>query len=75
MAHSESQYLLALWDRNICPFCGKDIPPNSRVGSGRKSEGGFCSLDCYTGYYGLELQERARKVAERAEQNPKKDDA
>jgi len=47
MAESIEAYLLELWDQNICPNCGKTIPQGTRVGSGRKSEGGFCSLDCY----------------------------
>jgi hypothetical protein len=65
----ESQYLLDLWSKNICPWCGKGIPEGKRVGSGRKNEGGFCSLACYGNYYSLELQERARKVAETAKRH------
>lgn len=65
MAESIEAYLLELWDQNICPNCGKAIPQGTRVGSGRKSEGGFCSLDCYTVFYQLELTERAGRVAER----------
>jgi hypothetical protein len=57
----EDEYLLALWDKNVCPYCGKDIPEGTRVGSGRKAEGGFCSLDCYAHYYEMELSERARR--------------
>jgi len=57
----EDEYLLALWEKNVCPYCGKDIPEGTRIGSGRKAEGGFCSLDCYTRYYKLELVERARR--------------
>jgi hypothetical protein len=56
--------LLEFWDQNICPNCGKTIPQGTRVGSGRKSEGGFCSLGCYTNFYQLELTERARRVLE-----------
>ncbi len=65
MAESMEAYLLELWDQNICPNCGKTIPQGTRVGSGRKSEGGFCSLDCYTSFYQLQLTERARRVAQR----------
>jgi len=65
----ESQYLLDLWSKNICPWCGKKIPEGKRVGSGRKSQGGFCSLVCYGDYYALELQERAKKVAEIAKRH------
>lgn len=40
------------WDEGVCPVCGKKIPEGTRVGSGRKADGGFCSLDCYTAYHG-----------------------
>ena len=65
MAESIEAFLLELWDQNICPNCGKTIPQGARVGSGRKSEGGFCSLDCYTIFYQLELAEHARRLTER----------
>jgi hypothetical protein len=65
VATSEETYLLELWEQNICPNCGKTIPQGTRVGSGRKSEGGFCSLDCYTSFYQLQLTERARRLTER----------
>ena len=64
MAISESEYLLKLWVMNVCPQCGKRIPEGTRVGTGRKSEGGFCSLTCYSRYYCLEIRERARRVSE-----------
>jgi hypothetical protein len=57
--------LLELWDQNICPNCGKIIAQGTRVGSGRKSEGGFCSLDCYTSFSQLQLTDRARRLSER----------
>ncbi len=63
---SEAEYLLELWEQNVCPFCGKLIAAGTRVGSGRKSEGGFCSLRCYGDYYALELAERAKKVLDTA---------
>ena len=63
MARSEKDYLLELWDKNICPNCGKQIPERTRVGSGKKSEGGFCSLECYTRYYEREIRERAKSLA------------
>ena len=66
MARSERDYLLELWDKNMCPNCGKRIPEGTRVGSGKKADGGFCSLDCYASYYKSELHERAKKVAELA---------
>ncbi len=64
MAESIEKYLLDLWDKNICPNCGKSIPEGRRVGSGQKSKGGFCSLDCYATFYQQELAERARRVSE-----------
>jgi len=69
MAKSEREHLLELWSKNICPYCGKSIPEGTRIGSGRKSDGGFCSLDCYARYYEQELKERARKVAELADRH------
>jgi hypothetical protein len=62
MAQSESKYLLELWDRHICPFCKNVFDEKKRVGTGRKSDGGFCSLSCYTQYYELDLRERARRI-------------
>jgi hypothetical protein len=64
MAESMEASLLELWDRNICPNCGKTIPQGTRVGSGRKSDGGVCSLDCYASFYQLQLTERARRLTE-----------
>ena len=71
MGESERNYLLELWDKNICPNCGKNIPEGKRVGSGKKSEGGFCSLQCYTRYYQTEIIERAKTVAALAERHRK----
>lgn len=62
MAESERSYLLELWDKNIFPNCGKKIPEGKRVGSGKKSEGGFCSLDCYAEYCKADLIERHKKI-------------
>jgi hypothetical protein len=67
---SETEYLLELWAVNVCPMCGKTIPEGTRVGSGRKSEGGFCSLDCYAQYYAMELRLRAQRAASIAKQAP-----
>jgi hypothetical protein len=69
MAESEQNYLLELWDRNICPNCGKNILAGKRVGSGKKSDGGFCSLSCYGEYYRTEMIERAQKVAALAQRH------
>ena len=57
MAESEQNYLLELWEN-----CGKKIAAGKRVGSGKKSDGGFCSLDCYGEYYKAELTERHKKA-------------
>ena len=71
MAESEQDYLLELWAKNICPNCGKDIPEGKRVGSGKKADGGFCSLTCYAEYYRAEIVERAKRVAAIAERHRK----
>lgn len=63
MSELEEQ-LLDLWDKNVCPNCGRQIPGGRRVGSGQKSKGGFCSLDCYASFYEYELAERARRISE-----------
>ena len=55
------EYLLALWDAGICPNCGDKIPEGKRVGSGKKSDGGFCSLTCYGEYHKATLVERHEK--------------
>jgi len=69
MAESEQSYLLELWDKHICPNCGRNIQEGRRVGSGKKSEGGFCSLDCYAEYRKAELAERHKKVMALAERH------
>jgi hypothetical protein len=63
MDKSEREYLLEMWGENICPNCAKAIPEASRVGSGKKSDGGFCSLDCYAEYHKRALAQRAFHVA------------
>jgi hypothetical protein len=69
MAISQEEYLLDFWLKGICPYCGNPIPGGTRFGSGRKSDGGFCSLTCYTAYYQLELMQRAKKRAELSEKH------
>ncbi len=69
MAESERRYLLELWDKGICPNCSKKIPDAKRVGSGKKSDGGFCSLDCYGEYYNAALTERHKKLIATAEKH------
>lgn len=60
----EDRQLLGLWEQNICPYCGRTIPEGTRVGSGRKAEGEFCSLDCYAQFYALDLRSLAIRVQE-----------
>ena len=36
MGDSEQSYLLDLWDKNICPNCGKTIPEG--MASGKRQE-------------------------------------
>jgi hypothetical protein len=69
MGESEQDYLLELWDKSLCPNCGKDIPSGKRVGSGKKSEGGFCSLGCYAEYYKADLIDRHKKVVAMAQRH------
>lgn len=64
---NERDYLLELWDKNVCPMCGRTIPEGTRVGSGHRADGGFCSLDCYARYYEMELLERSRRVSQLAD--------
>jgi len=61
MGDSEKEYLLQLWDAGICPNCGNVIPQNRRIGSGKKSEGGFCSVNCSAEYHQATLIERHQK--------------
>lgn len=60
MAISEAAYLKMMWERNECPNCRRSILEGQRVGTGRKRDGGFCSLDCYTRYYAMKLAEKAK---------------
>jgi hypothetical protein len=69
MAGQERSYLLELWDKGVCPNCAKKIPDGNRVGSGKKSDGGFCSLDCYGEYYKAELTDRHKKAIAAAEKH------
>ncbi len=58
MAESDTERLKRLYKERICPYCGKQISESAGVGSGRVSEGRFCSLDCYAKYYEHELAQR-----------------
>lgn len=48
---TEEEYLAELWERNVCPTCEGIIPEGSRVGGGKKAQGGFCGLRCFARYY------------------------
>jgi hypothetical protein len=61
----EQEYLAHCWVSNVCPCCGNHFEPSSRVGSGSKEKGGFCSLECYAKYYQYELRERIKRFASR----------
>ena len=45
------------------PNCGRSIPEGKRVGSGRRRDGGFFSLDCYAAYRAGDIVRRAQKTA------------
>ena len=62
MDKSEEEYLLELWERNICPQCGSEIPGGKKFGTGKKREGGFCSLECYTLYHQTEIIKRQQRI-------------
>ena len=62
MPQSDEEYLLMLWDKGICPNCGGTVREGARFGSGRKSDGGFCSLDCYGEYHKTAIVERHKKL-------------
>jgi len=65
MAISEAAYLQRLWELDICPYCHRVIPEGKRVGSGRRSDGGFCSLECFSRYHVLGFIEKARLIQRR----------
>jgi len=65
MAISEAAYLKMLWERYVCPYCQSVFPRGKRVGSGRMSDGGFCSLSCFSKYHALTLAEKARRLKRR----------
>ncbi len=71
MADTEAQYLLELWDKRICPFCGKSIPDGKAIGGGKLADGRFCSLGCYNDYHHAEIIERAKRIQALAERHRK----
>ena len=60
----EERFLLECWTQNVCPQCSKQIPEGKRVGSGKKSDGGFCCLDCYGEYHKKRLIEKHKRLME-----------
>jgi len=70
MATTEVAYLLDLWNRRICPYCGTHVREGTRVVSGNAREGGFCSIRCHGAYYTFELAARADWGVKEAPQHP-----
>ena len=48
MAEHEEAYLAECLKQKICPVCRKAVTKGT--GSGRKKDGLFCSLDCFTNW-------------------------
>ena len=48
---------------------GANIAEGTRVGSGQKTKGGFCSLDCYARFYEVEIIQRTYRLAELSRRN------
>jgi hypothetical protein len=69
MAETERAFLERCWNDETCPYCGQKIPSGTRVGTGRKQDGGFCSLDCLARYRAMELKERLQRLAGRNTKN------
>jgi hypothetical protein len=59
---SERMYLARAWEDGVCPRCGKKVTAKDRVGSGRRADGGFCSLQCYAEYYQAEIRSKYRRI-------------
>jgi hypothetical protein len=56
MAEAEEQYLKQCLEQAICPTCQKALV--DRIGSGRFSDGVFCSLACYGEWHSASLIRR-----------------
>lgn len=61
MSITESDQLAELWERRICPFCMGNVREDHRIGSGKITDGAFCSLRCYAEYYKRKLSDQAKK--------------
>lgn len=59
---TDKKDLIQLWALNICPQCGEQIKPLQRIGTGRRGDGGFCSLACFVEYHGKATAERNELV-------------
>jgi hypothetical protein len=67
MYESEAGYLRTMWDRHLCPTCRSLIADHAMVGSGKKSDGRFCSLHCFATYHALTLAQRASLLKENSQ--------
>jgi len=56
--------------KSISKNCGKAINSSALFGSGKKSEGIFCSLSCSAEYNKDKLLEKANKVQALAARHP-----
>lgn len=65
----EARFLLECWEQKVCPQCLKQIPEGTPVGSGTKSEGRFCCLDCYGEYHKKKLVEKHKRLLEEKQQH------
>jgi hypothetical protein len=43
--------IIEFWKERLCPWCEAHVPNGSGVGTGRISDGIFCSLDHYANFY------------------------
>lgn len=64
MAEGEEAYLRTCWEQRVCPCCREAMLPGTAIGSGRASDGHFCSLRCYGQYHEGAIRRRAISVAD-----------
>jgi hypothetical protein len=51
-AEAKRRQIEAARRRGICPACGDPLPPPpAPIGTGRRADGLFCSLDCLARYH------------------------